>query len=141
MKKIITLISILLVSLLVTGCGGSASSGTIICTSEAHGENPSIIYYEKYVVKDNKVTDYIKYNTYDYTDEYLKKVSIDTIYGVYSADKTTKVEKVDANTIKTTYIEPTNFYKDIESDNMIETIRASLEDNTFNIYNYTCEIE
>lgn len=140
MKKISSLILILVVCLLATGCGGS-NSGTIICKSEARGENPTITSYEEYVVENNKVIEFNKYNILDYTDEYLKSLSIDKIMEVYTSDSTLNVEKVDDNTLKNTFISPKNYYEDIETDDMIETIRASIEDNEFYIYSYTCEIK
>lgn len=139
MKKLFSLIFILFLVVLVTGCG--KSSGTIICKSEARGENPSIVNYEKYVVKNNKVEEYTKYNILNYSDEYLSKIPMSTILEVYEKEEDLTVEKIDSKSIKTTFKNPRNYYEDIESDNMLETIRASLEDNAFNIYTYTCEIE
>lgn len=139
MKKIVSIILFLFVVLLITGCG--KSSGTIICKSEARGENPTIVNYEKYVVKNNKVVEYIKYNNLSYSDEYLSKIPMSTILEVYEKEEDLTVEKIDSKSIKTTFKNPRNYYEDIESDNMLETIRASLEDNAFNIYAYTCEIE
>lgn len=140
MKKIISLISLILVAILVTGCGG-ASSGTITCKTEARGTDPTTVTYEKYVVENNKVVEYTKYNTLKFSSDYLNKVSMDTILEVYNKDSEITVEKVDGNTLKTTVKAPKNYYADMESDNMIETIRASLEDNEFSLYKYTCEIE
>lgn len=140
MKKIISLISLILVAILVTGCGGT-SSGTITCKTEARGTDPTTVTYEKYVVENNKVVEYTKYNTLKFSNDYLNKVSMETILEVYNKDTEITVEKVDGNTLKTTVKAPRNYYADMESDNMIETIRASLEDNEFSLYKYTCEVE
>lgn len=140
MKKIISLISILLVVFLLSGCSNS-NSGTIICKTESRGENPTIVTYEEYVVENNKVTKFEKYNTLDFSDDYLAKLSLDTVIEVYEADPTYKVEKVDSNTLKTSFVDPKNYYENIETDDMLETIRASIEDNQFSLYKYTCEIK
>lgn len=143
MKKIVSLISILLVAVLVTGCSGAgASSGTITCVSESHGENPSITTYEKYVVEDNKITEFTSYNTLVFDDDYFDVLSLDDILEVYSKDSNyIDVEKVDANTLKVVRNNPTNVFENMDSDNMIELIRSTLEDNPLSIYSYTCEIK
>ena len=138
MKKTLSIILIMFVCLLITGCG--SSSGTIICKSEGRGENPTIETYEKYVVEDNKIVEFEKYQLLTYDKEYLSQIPLATIIEVYEKDSEFTVEKVNDNTIKNKYKAPKNYYADMESDNMIETIRASLEDNEFSLYKYTCEI-
>lgn len=139
MKKIILLVLIIVGCIFITGCG--SSSGTIICKSEARGENPSIETIEEYVVKDNKVVEFEKYQLLSFNEEYLKQIPLSTVLEVYEKDSEFTVEKINDTTIKNTYKSPKNYYKDIESDNMIETIRASFEDNAFSLYKYTCEIK
>lgn len=140
MKKIISLIVILFVVVLLSGCS-SSNSGTIICKSEARGNNPVITSYEEYVVENNKVVEFSKYNILDFDEEYLKRTSIDNVLEIYRSDESFKVEKVDSNTIKNIYVDPKNYYENMESDDMIETIRASLEDNELSLFKYTCEIK
>ena len=139
MKKIIGLISLILIAVLVTGCG--SNSGTITCVSEARGADPSTVTYETYVVENNEITEYTKYKVLKFSDEYLSKVSIDSVFEIYDKDTSYTTEKVDGKTLKTTYIAPRNLYSDMETDNMIETIRASFEDNDFLMEKYTCEIK
>ena len=139
MKKIIGLVSLILIAVLVTGCG--SNSGTITCVSEARGADPSTVTYETYVVENNEITEYTKYKVLKFSDEYLSKVSIDSIFEIYDKDTSYTTEKVDGKTLKTTYIAPRNLYSDMETDNMIETIRASFEDNDFLMEKYTCEIK
>ena len=139
MKKIIGLVSLIWIAVLVTGCG--SNSGTITCVSEARGADPSTVTYETYVVENNEITEYTKYKVLKFSDEYLSKVSIDSIFEIYDKDTSYTTEKVDGKTLKTTYIAPRNLYSDMETDNMIETIRASFEDNDFLMEKYTCEIK
>ena len=143
MKKIIGLVSLVLFAILLTGCGSSVStkSGTITCVSDASGVDPSIVTYEKYVVKNNEIVEFSKHKTLKYSDSYLNKISIDSIFEVYEKDSNYKTEKVDDYTLKITYVEPENVYSDLETDDMIESIRASFEDNDFLLEKYTCEIE
>lgn len=140
MKKIISLIAVLFVVVLLSGCS-SSNSATIICKSEERGNNPVITSYEEYVVENNKVVEFTKYNILDFDEDYLAKTTIDNVLEIYKEDSSFKVEKVDENTIKNIYVDPKNYYEDIETDDMIETIRASLEDNELSIYKYTCEIK
>ena len=138
-KYLVGLFAIVLCLVLVTGCG--SNSGTITCVSEARGADPSTVTYETYVVENNEITEYTKYKVLKFSDEYLSKVSIDSIFEIYDKDTSYTTEKVDGKTLKTTYIAPRNLYSDMETDNMIETIRASFEDNDFLMEKYTCEIK
>lgn len=139
MKKTIFLSLVLVGCIFITGCG--KSSGTITCKSEGRGENPTIETVEKYVVENNKVVEFEKYQILTFDNEYLKQIPLTTVLEVYEKDSEFTVSKVNDNTIKNVYKSPKNYYADMESDNMIETIRASLEDNAFSLYEYTCEIE
>lgn len=141
MKKIISLIFVLVVCFLISGCGKNMNAVTINCKGETRGENPTIVNYEKYVVKHNKIVEFEKYNILSYTDDYLKKVNLEQIIGVYEKDKDYVVEKVDSNTIKNTYVKPVNTFEGINSDDMVELIRTTMEENPFGLYSYTCEIE
>ena len=139
MKKIIFLVLIIVGCIFITGCGNS--SGTIICKSEGRGENPTIETVEEYVVENNKVVEFKKYQLLSFNEEYLKQIPLSTVLEVYEKDSEFTVEKINDTTIKNTYKSPKNYYADMESDNMIETIRSSLEDNAFSLYKYTCEIK
>jgi hypothetical protein len=139
MKKIIFLVLIIVGCIFITGC--ESSSGTIICKSEGRGDNPTIETVERYVVENNKVVEFEKYQLLTFDNEYLSKIPLSTVLEVYEKDSEFKVEKVNDTTIKNTYKSPKNYYENIESDNMIETIRSSLEDNAFSLYKYTCEVK
>ena len=139
MKKIIFLVLIIVGCIFITGCG--SSSGTIICKSEGRGDNPTIETVERYVVENNKVVEFEKYQLLTFDSEYLSKIPLATVLEVYEKDSEFKVEKVNDTTIKNTYKSPKNYYENIQSDNMIETIRSSLEDNAFSLYKYTCEVK
>lgn len=141
MKKIISLIFILLACFMVSGCGKNMDTVVITCKSEVNGENPATVNYEKYVVKYNNIVEFEKYSVLSYTNDYLKKVSLDQIIKIYEDDNDYVVEKVDSNTIKNTYVDPVNTFEGIDSDDMVELIRTTMEENPFSLYSYTCEIE
>lgn len=139
MKKIIYVFSILVVGILLTGCGNNKKV-VMTCKSNVHGENPMITSYEIYTVEDNKVTNMEAYDVLDYEDGYLKNVSIEDIIKIYSKDSLYKVEKIDNNSIKNIKKNPVNVFENIKSDDMIEFIRGTMEENEFGLYDYTCEI-
>ena len=138
MKKYFSLILCGLVVLLLTGCGGNGEK-TITCVSEKIGENPTIVYYETYVVKDNKITKFDKYSTLDYTDDYLTKLTIDQILEVYADNEMYKASKSGKNQLKLVYVDPINAFEGIEPENMEELIISTMEENAFALYKYTCE--
>lgn len=142
MKKYIGLVIICILGLFITGCGKNSDvNGTISCISESRGENPSIISYEIYEVKNNKVRDIEAYDILEYDKNYLEKVSLDEIIKIYKKDSSYKVEKFNSTSIKNIKKKPTNVFKDIKTDDMLETIRVSMEENEFGLYSFKCEIK
>ena len=139
MKKIICLISLVVVSILLTGCGNNKNV-VLSCKSEVHGENPTITSYEIYTIEDNKVKNMESYNIMDYEDSYLKNVTIEDIIKIYSKDSSYEVVKVDNNTIKNIKKNPINVFENVKSDDMVEFIRGTMEENEFRLFDYTCEI-
>ena len=139
MKKIIYVFSLVVVSILLTGCGNNKNV-VLSCKSEVHGENPMITSYEIYTIEDNKVKNMESYNIMDYEDSYLKNVTIEDIIKIYSKDSSYEVVKVDNNTIKNIKKNPVNVFENVKSDDMIEFIRGTMEENEFGLYDYTCEI-
>lgn len=139
MKKIICLISLVVVSILLTGCGNNKNV-VLSCKSEVHGENPAITSYEIYTIEDNKVKNMESYNIMDYEDSYLKNVTIEDIIKIYSKDSSYEVVKVDNNTIKNIKKNPINVFENVKSDDMVEFIRGTMEENEFGLFDYTCEI-
>ena len=139
MKKIICLISLVVVSILLTGCVNNKNV-VLSCKSEVHGENPTITSYEIYTIEDNKVKNMESYNIMDYEDSYLKNVTIEDIIKIYSKDSSYEVVKVDNNTIKNIKKNPINVFENVKSDDMVEFIRGTMEENEFGLYDYTCEI-
>ena len=140
MKKIICLISLVVVSILLTGCGNNKNV-VLSCKSEVHGENPTITSYEIYTIEDNKVKNMESYNIMDYEDSYLKNVTIEDIIKIYSKDSSYEVVKVDNNTIKNIKKNPINVFENVKSDDMVEFIRGTMEENEFGLYDYTCEVK
>lgn len=139
MKKIICLVSLVVVSILLTGCGNNKNV-VLSCKSEVHGENPTITSYEIYTIEDNKVKNMESYNIMDYEDSYLKNVTIEDIIKIYSKDSSYEVVKVDNNTIKNIKKNPINVFENVKSDDMVEFIRGTMEENEFGLFDYTCEI-
>lgn len=140
MKKIICLISLVVVSILLTGCGNNKNV-VLSCKSEVHGENPTITSYEIYTIEDNKVKNMESYNIMDYEDSYLKNVTIEDIIKIYSKDSSYEVVKVDNNTIKNIKKNPINVFENVKSDDIVEFIRGTMEENEFGLYDYTCEVK
>lgn len=140
MKKIIYIISILVVSILLTGCGNNKKV-VMSCKSNVHGENPMITSYEIYTIEDNKVTNMESYDVLMYEDSYLKNVTIEDIIKIYSKDSSYEVVKVDNNSIKTIRKNPINVFSDVKSDDMVEFVRATMEENEFGLYDYSCEVK
>lgn len=140
MKKIICLVSLVVVSILLTGCGNNKNV-VLSCKSEVHGENPTITSYEIYTIEDNKVKNMESYNIMDYEDSYLKNVTIEDIIKIYSKDSSYEVVKVDNNTIKNIKKNPINVFENVKSDDMVEFIRGTMEENEFGLYDYTCEVK
>lgn len=140
MKKIICLVSLVVVSILLTGCGNNKNV-VLSCKSEVHGENPTITSYEIYTIEDNKVKNMESYNIMDYEDSYLKNVTIEDIIKIYSKDSSYEVVKVDNNTIKNIKKNPINVFENVNSDDMVEFIRGTMEENEFGLYDYTCEVK
>lgn len=140
MKKIISLISLVVVSILLTGCGNNKNV-VLSCKSEVHGENPTITSYEIYTIEDNKVKNMESYNIMDYEDSYLKNVTIEDIIKIYSKDSSYEVVKVDNNTIKNIKKNPINVFENVKSDDIVEFIRGTMEENEFGLYDYTCEVK
>ena len=144
MKKYIRLVIIFTLVLFVTGCGnnsGGNGTGTISCVSKAKGENPSIVIYETYEVENNKVKNLEVYEILEFDQEYLDTISLDEIIKIYKKDSNYKVEKVNSTSIKNINKNPVNVYENIESENMLETIRVSMEENEFGLHSFTCEIK
>lgn len=139
MKKIICLVSLVVVSILLTGCGNNKNV-VLSCKSEVHGENPTITSYEIYTIEDNKVKNMESYNIMTYEDSYLKNVTIEDIIKIYSKDSSYEVVKVDNNTIKNIKKNPINVFENVKSDDMVEFIRGTMEENEFGLFDYTCEI-
>ena len=140
MKKTICLISLVVVSILLTGCGNNKNV-VLSCKSEVHRENPTITSYEIYTIEDNKVKNMESYNIMDYEDSYLKNVTIEDIIKIYSKDSSYEVVKVDNNTIKNIKKNPVNVFENVKSDDMVEFIRGTMEENEFGLYDYTCEVK
>ena len=141
MKRILGVVFSLLLVLFLTGCGSNTDKKTISCVSEIIGEDPSIIYYERYVVAENKVTDFEKYSVISYSDEYLKKISLDDVAEIYSKNGSYDVSKLSDNELKLMYKEPINVFENSQSDNLVELILSTMEENDFALYPYTCEVE
>lgn len=140
MKKIICLVSLVVVSILLTGCGNNKNV-VLSCKSEVHGENPTITSYEIYTIEYNKVKNMESYNIMAYEDSYLKNVTIEDIIKIYSKDSSYEVVKVDNNTIKNIKKNPINVFENVKSDDMVEFIRGTMEENEFGLYDYTCEVK
>lgn len=141
MKRFLGVAISLILILLLTGCGNVDGRSTIYCVSEAIGENPSTVYHEKYVVEDNKVTEFEKYSVISYSDEYLKKISLDDVAEIYSKNGSYDVSKLSDNELKLIYKEPINVFENSQSDNLVELILSTMEENDFALYPYTCEVE
>ena len=139
MKRIICLISLVVVSILLTGCGNNKNV-VLSCKSEVHGENPTITSYEIYTIEYNKVKNMESYNIMAYEDSYLKNVTIEDVIKIYSKDSSYEVVKVDNNTIKNIKKNPINVFENVKSDDMVEFIRGTMEENEFGLFDYTCEI-
>ncbi len=143
MKKFLISSIIIFMALIVAGCSNETSfksSGTVICTSEEAGSNPQITYYEEYVVKDNKVEVINIYKRLKFDDNYFKSMSIDDVIEIYESGSY-KVEKVSDTELRQVAINPANIFEDLQTDNMIETIVDTLENNDFLLNKYSCEIK
>ena len=140
MKKIIYVVSILVVGILLTGCGNNKNV-VLSCKSEIHGENPTITSYEVYTIENGKVTGMEAYDFLDYEDSYLKNITIDQIIEIQAKDTDYTVTKVDGNSIKRVKNNPVNVFENTENDNIVEFVRNTMEENEFAPYDYTCEVK
>ena len=140
MKKIIYVVSILVVGILLTGCGNNKNV-VLSCKSEIHGENPTITSYEVYTIENGKVTGMEAYDFLDYEDSYLKNITIDQIIEIQAKDTDYTVTKVDGNSIKRVKNNPFNVFENTENDNIVEFVRNTMEENEFAPYDYTCEVK
>lgn len=142
MKKVLSLILCLGMVLLISGCGSSNSSnGVVSCVSEKVGEDPSTVYYEEYVVKNNKVVEFDKYSIISYSDEYLTRVSLDDALKIFSKDTSYDVSKVNDNQLKLVYKNPVNVFETSQAEDLVEFIVTTMEENEFALYTYTCEVK
>ena len=101
------------------------------------GEPNSIID----LVENNKVKNLEVYEILEFDQEYLDTISLDEIIKIYKKDSNYKVEKVNSTSIKNINKNPVNVYENIESENMLETIRVSMEENEFGLHSFTCKIK
>ena len=140
MKKIIYVVSLFCLSILLSGCGNNKNV-ILSCKSDVRGENPMITSYEIYTIEDNKVKKMESYDIMNYEDSYLKNVTIEDIVKIYSKDSSYEVVKVDNNTIKNIKKNPINVFESIDTDDMVEFIRGTMEENDFGLYDYSCTVE